>query len=136
MQNDYVSSGRSVSDLKAHLVLTTKYRRKIFDKNMLDRLHEIFESLMEKWECKLIEFNGEGDHVHILFQYYPSIQLSKLVNNIKSVTSRRLRQEFKEIVDSVYRKDVLWSSSYFMASCGGVTISKLKHYIENQNTPS
>ena len=136
MQNDYVSSGRSVSDLKAHLVLTTKYRRKIFDKNMLDRLHEILESLMEKWECKLIEFNGEGDHVHILFQYYPSIQLSKLVNNIKSVTSRRLRQEFKETVDSVYWKDVLWSSSYFMASCGGVTISKLKHYIENQNTPS
>ena len=69
MQNDYVSSGRSVSDLKAHLVLTTKYRRKIFDKNMLDRLHEILESLMEKWECKLIEFNGEGYHVHILFQY-------------------------------------------------------------------
>jgi len=74
--------------------------------------------------------------VHIWFQYYPSIQLSKLVNNIKSVTSRRLRQEFKEIVDSVYWKDVLWSSSYFIASCGGVTISKLKHYIENQNTPS
>ena len=83
-QNDYVYSGRSVSDLKAHLVLTTKYRRKIFAKNMLDRLPEILESLMEKWECKLIEFNGEGDHVHIWFQYYPSIQLSKLVNNINS----------------------------------------------------
>jgi len=30
MKHDFVSSGRAVSDLKAHLVLTTKYRRKVF----------------------------------------------------------------------------------------------------------
>ena len=48
MKNDLVSRGRSVSDLKAHLVLTTKYRRNLFTKEMLDRLHEIFEDLLEK----------------------------------------------------------------------------------------
>lgn len=103
---------------------------------MLDRLHEILEALLEKWECKIIEFNGEEDHVHLLFQYHPSLELSKLVNNLKTVTSRRLRSEFESSVNKFYWKDVLWSGSYFVASCGGVTITTLKKYIENQETPN
>jgi putative transposase len=102
---------------------------------MLTRLEEILGDLLGRWDCKLVEFNGEEDHVHVLFQYYPSIQLSKLVNNVKTVTSRRLRQEFEEEVNKVYFKDVLWNGSYFLASCGGVTISALKQYIEQQDRP-
>jgi len=135
MKNDLVSKGRSVSDLKAHLVLTTKYRRKVFTGEMLRRLHEIFLDLLVKWDCKLVEFNGEEDHIHLLFQYHPDVALSNLVNNVKSVSSRKLRQEFEERVNQFYRKDVLWNSSYFVASCGGVTISTLRKYIENQDTP-
>jgi putative transposase len=135
LKNDFVLHGRSVSDLKAHLVLTSKYRRKVFTDRMLTRLEEILGDLLGKWDCKLVEFNGEEDHVHVLFQYYPSIQLSKLVNNVKTVTSRRLRQEFEEEVNKVYFKDVLWNGSYFLASCGGVTISTLKQYIEQQDRP-
>ncbi|MGK7926414.1 MAG: IS200/IS605 family transposase [Spirulina sp.] len=130
MQTDFISRGRSVSDLKVHLVLTTKYRRNVFTGEMLCRLHKILESLLIKWECKLIEFNGEENHIHLLFQYHPNILLSKLVNNIKTVTSRKLRQEFAEQVNKFYWKDVLWNGSYFVASCGGVTISTLKKYIE------
>lgn len=98
---------------------------------MLNRLHEVFEDLLEKWECRIIEFNGEENHVHLLFQYHPGIELSKLVNSVKTVTSRRLRSEFEERVNSFYYKDVLWNGSYFIASCGGVTVSALKKYIEN-----
>lgn len=136
MKNSFVSRGRSVSDLKAHLVLTTKYRRQLFTKEMLDRLHEILEDLLGKWDCKVVEFNGEENHVHLLFQYHPGIQLSKLVNNIKTVTSRRLRSQFESRVDQFYHQDVLWNGSYFIASCGGVTVSTLKRYIENQDSPS
>jgi len=58
MKDDFVSSGRAVSDLKAHLVLTTKYRRQVLTAEMLQRLHEILYNLCQKWNCKLIEFNG------------------------------------------------------------------------------
>ena len=71
VKNDFVSKGRSVSDLKVHLVLTIKYRRKALTDDMLNRLHIILEELLIKWDCKLIEFNGESDHVHLLFQYHP-----------------------------------------------------------------
>ncbi|NEO98197.1 MAG: IS200/IS605 family transposase [Symploca sp. SIO2E9] len=135
MKNHFISKGRSVSDLKAHLVLTTKYRRKVLSAQLLTRLHEIIEELFEKWNCLLIEFNGETDHVHILFQYYPDLQLSVLVNNIKSVTSRKLRQDFGEQLNQTYNKAVLWNGSYFVASCGGVTVSTLRKYIENQQRP-
>ena len=135
MKNDFVSKGRSVSDLKVHLVLVTKYRRNVFTKVMVERLNIILEELLLKWDCKLVEFNGEGNHVHCLFQYHPDIELSKLVNNLKSVSSRKLRQEFTEQIEKFYWKDAFWSGSYFVASCGGVTISTLRKYIEDQNSP-
>jgi putative transposase len=136
MNKDFISRGRSVSDIKIHLVLTTKYRRKVLTAAMIDRLYQVFESLLDKWECKIIEFNGESDHVHLLFQDHPEIQLSKLVNSLKSVSSRRLRQEFlPELEKTYYKKKVVWNSSYFLASCGGVTISTLRKYIENQDKP-
>ena len=55
MKKDFISRGRSVSDIKIHLVLTTKYRQKVLTAAMIDRLHEIFESLLDKWEFKLIQ---------------------------------------------------------------------------------
>lgn len=135
MKNDFVSSGRSVSDLKAHLVLTTKYRCKVLNGEMLQRLTDVVVDLCEKWNCKMIEFNGEADHIHLLFQYYPQLELPKFISNVKSVSSRRLRSEFPTQVQRYYRKPVLWNESYFIASCGGVTVSVLKRYIEQQDSP-
>jgi putative transposase len=135
MSRDFIHKARGVSDLKCHLVLTTKYRRKVLTEAMLTRLEEIFKALMEKWEGRLVEFNGERDHVHLLLQYTPQTEPSKLINNLKTVSSRYLRKEFADEVNQVYWKDVLWTSGYFIASCGGVTVDQLRKYIEEQNRP-
>lgn len=131
----YISSGRSVSDLKAHLVLTVKYRKKVLTAEMLQHLKATTSRTLSKWECELIEFNGEADHVHILFRYYPQVQLSKLVNNLKTVTSRLLRKDFDSELIALLYKQTLWNNSYFIASCGGVTVETLRKYIENQGQP-
>ncbi len=135
MNKDFIHKARGVSDLKCHLVLTPKYRRKIFDNTMLLRMEEVFKTLMEKWEGRLIEFNGEADHVHLLIQYTPQTQMSKLINNLKTVSSRYLRKEFESRVNEFYYKDVLWNSGYGVFSCGGVTVEQLKQYIETQDRP-
>jgi len=122
--------------MKAHLVLTTKYRRRVLTAKMINRLDEIFTDLCQKWDCKLIEFNGEDNHIHLLFQYLPQMELPKFVGNIKSVSSRRIREEFEAEIDKTYWKSVFWNESYFIASCGGVTVSILKKYIEEQDTPA
>ena len=100
---------------------------------MLERMQEIFAATLLKWEGELLEFNGEADHVHLLLAVNPKVQPSKLVNNLKTVSSRLLRKEFGEHLNRVYRnKPVFWSRSYCIISCGGAPISVLKQYIQQQ----
>lgn len=133
--NDLISSARSVSSLKAHLVLVPKYRRPLFNDEMLSRLEAIVKDLLTKWNCQCLEINGEKDHLHLIFQYTPQIQLSKLVNNLKTVTSRYLKKEFPDRFSQFYWKNALWSGSYFISSCGGVTVEVLKQYVQEQDRP-
>jgi putative transposase len=126
---------RNVYNLNIHLVLVTKYRKKVINQVMLSRLNEIFESTCQKWRCELVEFNGEPDHVHLLVNFPPDVEVSKLVNNLKTVSSRLIRKDFLTQLNSVYSKPVFWSGAYFVASCGGVTIDQLKTYVEQQHSP-
>lgn len=130
-----LSSGACFS-LQMHLVLVTKYRRKVIDADLLKRLEQIFHATVMKWECRIVEFNGEADHVHLIIDYNPKVQISKFVNNLKTVSSRLIRKEFATILESVYSKPVFWTGAYFVASCGGVTVEQLKQYVQSQNTPT
>ena len=129
---DLKTLNHCIFNLQYHLVLVTKYRRKVITKDMLIRLEEIFNRLLEQWECELIEFNGESDHVHLLISTNPKAQTSKLVNNLKTVTSRLIRKEFEQQVKRFYWKPVFWSRTYCLLSVGGAPLSVLKQYIENQ----
>jgi putative transposase len=71
-----------IYDLKYHLVLVTKYRRKCINKAILERLEQHFKRLLETWDCRLLEFNGEADHVQILMALNPKAQPSKLSSTI------------------------------------------------------
>ena len=119
-------------DIHYHLVLVTKYRRKCFDSEMLELLREIFSELCTRWDCKLEEFNGEADHVHLLISAHPSMNLSVFVNNLKTVSSRLTRGRFKEKLRKFYWKPVLWTRAYCLVSAGGAPLEIIKRYIENQ----
>jgi putative transposase len=120
--------------IHVHLVFVTKYRKRVFTKKTILTLKEIFHAVCKDFEAELVEFDGELDHVHLLVNYPPKVPISKLVNSLKGVSSRLLRKKHPEIA-SKYWKGILWSPSYFAASCGGVPISIIKQYIENQKTP-
>jgi putative transposase len=62
-----------VFNLNYHLVLVTKYRRRCITAPMLERLKTICTELTEKWDCELLEFNGEADHVHLLLSINPKV---------------------------------------------------------------
>ncbi len=125
-----------VFQMHVHLVFVTKYRRSVFTKSVLETMKTLFEKICLDFESKLVEFNGESEHVHLLVSYPPKVSISKLVNSLKGVSSRKLRQYHPNLV-SHYYKGVLWSPSYFSASCGGAPLSIIQDYIENQQaTPS
>jgi putative transposase len=94
----------------------------------------IFRETLEKWSCELIEFNGEADHVHLLIQTNPTVELSKLINNLKTVSSRLIRRDFGGYLSRIYRKPVFWRRSYCLISSGGATIEKLRKYIEEEGS--
>ena len=86
--------------------------------------------------CTLVEFNGESDHVHLLLEFMPHLKLSDLIANLKTVSSRLIRKEFPYLQDKYfYGKPYFWTGSYFVASCGEVTVEHLKTYVNNQNNP-
>lgn len=127
--------GRSVvSKLHVHLVFTTKYRRGVLTGAMLDRCAQVMAVVCADFDCELVEFNGEDDHVHLLITYPPTVQLSRLVNSLKGVSARRLRQEFPQLHRRLWRGH-LWSPSYFAGSVGGAPLAVLRRYIEQQRRP-
>ncbi len=121
--------------LHVHLVFITKYRKDIFKKEHLEYLKEVFSKVCKDFEAELKEFNGESDHVHLLVEYPPKACVSKLVNSLKGVSSRMLKQKFPEL-KKYYLGNALWSPSYFAGSCGGAPLEVVKQYIENQKTPA
>ena len=115
-----------------HLVVVTKYRKKCISPDMLSRLGEICADLLEKWEGRLLEFNGEADHLHLLVTVPPKVAPSALVNNLKTVTARLIRKEFKDHLSGFYWKPVFWSRNYCLITCGGAPLAVIKQYIEQQ----
>ena len=123
----------SAYNLHVHLVFVTKYRKKVLADNHRQYFKEVVAEICKDFGAELKECNGEGDHVHMLIQYPPTVQLSKMVNNLKSVTSRRMRANFIDL-RVAYNKPVLWSRSYFAGSCGGAPLEIIKQYIQNQQS--
>ncbi len=134
-KNNDIRHGRHcVFKMHVHLVFVAKYRRKVFDGDAIARLRTMFAKVCEDFEAMLIEMDGEDDHVHLLIEYPPKVAVSALVNSLKGASSRRLRTERPDIANR-YWKNMLWSPSYFAASCGGAPIGIVRQYIEQQQTP-
>lgn len=133
-ESDIRPGRHCVFNLHVHLVFVAKYRRHVFDRLAIDRLREIFGAVCRDFEAHLVEMDGEEDHVHLLVEYPPKVPVSGLVNSLKGVSSRLLRRDRPEITRRNW-KGVLWSPSYFAASCGGAPIAILRTYIEQQIRP-
>jgi len=70
-------------------------------------------------------------HFDLLIEYPPTVAISTLVNSLKGVSSRRLRQRFE-----MRTRDHLWSASYLAASAGAPPLSIIRQYIETQRRPA
>lgn len=121
-----------MSLLHVHLVFVTKYRRGVLSARAIEVIREAAAKVCADFEARLVEIEGEDDHVHLLVEYPPTVQLTKLVNSLKGVTSRHLRgKEFPEVMAKLWGEH-LWSPSYFAVSCGGAPIDIVRQYIEDQ----
>lgn len=122
--------------LYVYLIILAKYQHTLFAAVHLERMEQIMRDVCGEFRAELAEFNGEAEHVHLLVNFPPTMAISRLVNSLKGVSSRRMRQEFPELTRHYWRAKRLWSGSYFAGSVGGAPISVVQQYIEQQDRPA
>lgn len=125
----------SVYLLNYHLIMVIKYRRKVIDDLISDRLCEIFERIGADYGLTVIAWNYDVDHVHVLFKALPKSELSKFINAYKSASSRLIKKEFPEIRQCLW-KDAFWSKSFCLLSVGELGSNAVATYIQSQGERS
>ena len=125
------SNNHSVFSLNYHLILVVKYRRKVIDDEISNRLKDIFEYISKNYNITIKEWNHDTDHIHVLFKAHPNSEISKFLNAYKSASSRLIKKEYPGIKEKLY-KEYFWSQSFCLISVGGVTIEAVQKYIEGQ----
>jgi putative transposase len=134
MENNNRSSSHAVFNIKLHIVFVTKYRRKTLTPELLEYLKQAFAECLAAWRCKLIEFGGEPDHVHLLVDIHPALDISVLINNLKTASARRARARFAEHLAPFFWKPLFWHRAYFVGSVGGATLQTVRAYVDAQGT--
>lgn len=125
------TNNHSVFAIHFHLILVVKYRRKVINDEISERLKGIFRSIEGNYNITLEEWNHDLDHVHILFSSEPNSNISKFINAYKSASSRLIKKEYPSIRSRLY-KEAFWSQSFCLISIGVANIETIKKYIESQ----
>jgi len=128
---DYRKASHCIYDIKCHIVWTTKYRKRILSPEIGRRVRDIIRLICTSLDVDIIKGNIRRDHDHLLVSMPPTLSVSKLVQRVKGVTSRKLLQENRGL-NKAYWGRHLWSRGYFVASIGDVTEEVIARYIENQ----
>jgi len=129
----YYTNRHSCFLLQYHLVLITKYRHPVIKGALKTFLIQYVEDFFKKDEnLDLVVVNTEVDHMHILFNAAPQVNLANMINSFKSASSRLVRSHFDEELKPYYWKPYFWSLSYFIGSVSDTTEAIVKKYIENQ----
>lgn len=128
------SSSHAVYSIKLHIVFVTKYRRPTLSPELQDYLRDAFAEILKRWRCEMVEFGAESDHVHLLIDAHPALDISVLINNLKTASARRCRNRFSNHLAAFYSKPLFWHRAYFVSSVGGATLETVKAYVGAQGT--
>lgn len=117
--------------LNYHIILVVKYRKKIFDNGtIIERTKELMRKISAENDVDVINQECGDDHIHLMVSAKPTLLLTKYINLLKGHSSRALRKEF-DLSEQLYG-DSFWSDSYYIATCGNVSLDTLYNYIDNQ----
>lgn len=123
-------SDATKSDTK---MLVTKYRHPVLTRDVKDTVYERIHYIAEQRGFRILEINGEPDHIHILMEVDAITSLAELANVLKTQTARRARKLYGEtLLKKYYWKPYFWSDSYFITTVSENSLKVVKQYIQNQ----
>jgi len=128
----YKKSRHSCFDLSYHLVLVTKYRHPVLKGILEEDLKTYINSYFKNNKVDIVEYNSHLDHVHVLFEGKPNMNLSHFINGLKTNSSKYIREKHSMLIKEYYWKPYFWSNSYFIGGVSEKSIKTVKEYIKNQ----
>ena len=130
--DSYVRKKGIIYKNQFHVIFCPKYRRKVLVDGIDTRLKEILYDEAKKMNVDIKALEVMPDHVHILFDAPPQINLANFVNAYKSASSRLLKKNFLQQLEPYYWKPYFWSNSYFIGSVSDESFKTVQNYIDNQ----
>jgi putative transposase len=129
---DLIHSSHCVYHCDYHIVITTKFRKKIFNEGVFAYFDIKLAEVAEHYPyIKFKTVNHDRDHLHLLVSIPPTIQVGRVVGVIKQNTARELKQKFPFIKSVYWGTDAVWSEGYFVSTVG-VNEAIIQRYIEMQ----
>lgn len=122
--------------LQYHLVLVTKYRHPVFTSELKEAIEQFTRNYFKERTLIVMEINTDKDHIHILFDAPPNLNLATFINGFKSASSRYMRKTFSEELKKYYWKPLFWSKSYFLCTVSERSTQTVQKYIQNQSKKS
>ena len=133
MENKYNYHNRRKYNLKAHIVLVTKYRKQILKGFVADDIKQKIYDISKANNYKIITMETDKDHLHILISYDTTDKISDIVKKIKQETTFYIWNKYFDFLSKQYwKKKTFWSDGYFACSIGEVSEKTIKRYIQNQ----
>jgi len=129
----YKATNRSKHNLKVHLILVCKYRKKLLLDKLDNNLKYIIRDIENNSDFDIIEMETDKDYIHLMIQFIPRLSISSIVNRIKSISTYRIWQLHSEFLSQHFWKEkTFWTDGYFVCSIGEASPETIRQYIQNQ----
>ena len=109
-----------------HLIFSTKYRQHLIHPPVEEELHAYLGGICKRMECHPIKIGGYTDHVHILCMLSTKMALMKLLEEVKSHSSKWMKTKGEDL------SNFYWQDGYGAFSVNPTEIDRVIAYIDNQ----
>jgi REP element-mobilizing transposase RayT len=123
---DLFAMPQSLSLVVIHVIFSTKERRPLLDATTRPKLHAYLATVARNAGCEAYRVGGVGDHVHLAIRLSRTVTIAKLVEELKTSSSRWLKTQSSDL--AVFS----WQRGYGCFSVGPSDLSSLCRYIDDQ----
>jgi REP-associated tyrosine transposase len=133
MEDSQIKKRHNKSLLLYHFVCPTKYRRKVFTKEVDQTLEKICKGIEKRYEIKFVEIGSDEDHIHFLLQSVPSITPTEIIRTVKSITAIKIFENHPDVKKKLWG-GTFWTSGFYVNTVGQYgNLEIIQKYVRNQD---
>ena len=117
---------QSLSVILTHLIFSTKNREPFMTPEIEPELHPYIASIFRSMKSPSLAIDGTADHIHILFSLSRIITVAKLVEEVKTESSKWIKTKGPAF------RNFHWQKGYGAFSIGQSNVAGLKRYIRSK----